>query len=84
MNVRHSVGHSSQRTCQYANRKHAVSKAEAHNKQSNALDKSVSYNLNVFPLPTASFHFLTFPVPCISESCVKVKINLNFYFHTSL
>ena len=22
--------------------------------------------------------------PCISESCIKKKINLNFYFHTSL
>ena len=24
------------------------------------------------------------PPPCISESCIKIKINLNFYFHTSL
>ena len=22
--------------------------------------------------------------PCISESCVEMKIKLNFYFHTSL
>ena len=28
--------------------------------------------------------FCLFPVPCISESCIKIKINLNFYFHTSL
>ena len=27
---------------------------------------------------------LTLPTPCISESCIKIKINLNFYFHTSL
>ena len=27
---------------------------------------------------------LSFPAPCISESCIKVKINLNFYFQTSL
>ena len=26
---------------------------------------------------------LTLPVPCISESCIKMKINVNFYFHTS-
>ena len=25
----------------------------------------------------------TFNVPCISESCIKIKINLNFYFHPS-
>ena len=24
------------------------------------------------------------PGPCISESCIKLKINLNFYFDTSL
>ena len=28
--------------------------------------------------------FLTLPVPCISESCIEIKIKLNFYFHTSL
>ena len=27
---------------------------------------------------------LTLNVPCISESCVEIKINLNFYFHASL
>ena len=27
--------------------------------------------------------FIT-PSPCISDSSIKVKINLNFYFHTSL
>ena len=27
---------------------------------------------------------LTLPVPCISESCIEVKIKLNFYFRTSL
>ena len=29
-------------------------------------------------------HFLTLPSPCIPESCIKIKINLNFCFHTSL
>ena len=28
--------------------------------------------------------YLTFPASCISESCIKIKIRLNFYFHTSL
>ena len=26
---------------------------------------------------------LTFNVPCFSESCIEIKIKLNFYFHTS-
>ena len=26
----------------------------------------------------------TLSYPCISESCIKIKINLNFYFHNSL
>ena len=28
--------------------------------------------------------FLRLLAPCISESCIKMKININFYFHTSL
>ena len=28
--------------------------------------------------------YLTFSSPCIFKSCSKIKINLNFYFHTSL
>ena len=27
---------------------------------------------------------LTLNDPCISESCIKIKIKLNFYFHTLL
>ena len=27
---------------------------------------------------------VTLNVPCISESCIEIKINLNFYFHTPL
>ena len=27
---------------------------------------------------------LTLSAPCIPESCIKIKINLNFYFRTSL
>ena len=26
---------------------------------------------------------LSFPAPYISESCIKIKVNLDFYFHTS-
>ena len=26
--------------------------------------------------------YLTLPTSCISVSCIKIKINLNFYFHT--
>ena len=26
---------------------------------------------------------LTLPVPCISETCIEIKIKLNFHFHTS-
>ena len=27
---------------------------------------------------------LILPVQCISESCIEIKIKLNFYFHNSL
>ena len=27
---------------------------------------------------------LTLPLPCIFESCIEIKIKLNFYFHTCL
>ena len=27
---------------------------------------------------------LTFPAPCILESCIKREINFNFYFHSPL
>ena len=36
------------------------------------------------PLLTILSVVLTLPAPCISESCIKITINLNFYFHTSL
>ena len=39
--------------------------------------------LNTFHVVCACFE-LTLNVPCISESCVKVKPKLNFYFHISL
>ena len=47
------------------------------------------FSINVIPqIIFSTFHSIAFsltvPVPCISESCVKIKINLNFYFHTSL
>ena len=28
--------------------------------------------------------FLTLPATCISENCIKIRINLNFYFRFSL
>ena len=37
--------------------------------------------LNIFFLKTGP---LAIPAPCISESYIKRKINLSFYFHTSL
>ena len=30
-----------------------------------------------------TFLFLTLLAPCTSEICIKIKINLHFYFHTS-
>ena len=32
----------------------------------------------------ACYGFLTLKDPFISESCIEIKIELNFYFHTSL
>ena len=29
-------------------------------------------------------NLLTLPAPSISEKCIKIKIDINFYFHTSL
>ena len=34
--------------------------------------------------PLISDFKLILPILCISESCIEIKINLNFYFHTSL
>ena len=31
-----------------------------------------------------SKNILTLSVPCFSESCIEIKIKLNFYFHISL
>ena len=28
--------------------------------------------------------WLTLNIPCISESCIEIKVKLHFYFHTSL
>ena len=32
----------------------------------------------------AKFSLLTLKVPCMSESCIEIKIKLNFCFHVSL
>ena len=47
---------------------------------------TVSYWICAFAsksLITAVFT-LTLPTPCMSENNIKIKINSNFYFHTSL
>ena len=36
------------------------------------------------PQPLSLSNLLTLPAPYISESYIKININLNFYFHTSL
>ena len=41
-------------------------------------------NKNAESLSDKFPYTLTLPVPCISESRIEVKINSNFYFHTSL
>ena len=41
------------------------------------------YSSNFFPF-TAFGLLLTLNVPCISESCIEIKVKLNFYFQTSL
>ena len=33
---------------------------------------------------SVTIQFLTLKGLCISESCIEIKIKLNFYFHTSL
>ena len=40
---------------------------------------SVSYGKR-----TVARYGLTLNVPCISESCIEIKIKLKFYLHTSL
>ena len=34
-------------------------------------------------IPQVFYIVLTLKVPCISESCIEIKIKLDFYFHTS-
>ena len=54
----------------------------------NELDKNLSHFLGFARSPHDPFYItdtmLTLPVPCISESCIEMKIKLNFYFYTSL
>ena len=44
----------------------------------------IRFKVNNRDLRTICLQFFTLPAPCISESCIKIKINLNFHFHTSL
>ena len=46
--------------------------------------KFLLYLLNSDTSTTKKFNFLILPVPCISESCIEIKIKLDFYFPTSL
>ena len=39
---------------------------------------------SAFPSGQTEKRDLTLNVPYISESCIEIKIKLNFYFHTSL
>ena len=39
---------------------------------------------SVFPGGQTEKLDLTLNVPCISESCIEIKIKLNLYFHTFL
>ena len=48
----------------------------------NDLSNEIMLNLSSFCITLIVY--LSLPVPCISESCIKIKTNLNFYFHTSL
>ena len=48
-------------------------------------NKYAKFNaMNVGARRQISLLLLSVPAPCISESCIKIKISLNFYFHTSL
>ena len=41
-------------------------------------------HMQIFLIYEFFWLYLTYHALCISESCIKIKINLNFYFHTSL
>ena len=47
-------------------------------------DKNNLYSLEHLNINILKIRLLTLPIPCISRSCIKIKINLNFYYHTSL
>ena len=40
--------------------------------------------INFHFVSSSEFKILTLPTPCISQSCIEIKIKLNFYFLTSL
>ena len=61
------------------------------NNLDNSFRKTSSYplwSLNLYLTWGQIFHhrYMTglTPAPWVSESCIKIKINLNFYYHTSL
>ena len=41
------------------------------------------FNSGWFLFTSLKWRSLTLPVPCISESCIEIKIKLNFYFQAS-
>ena len=52
---------------------------------SSKTQKSIYFENKFFLQIKKFIHYkLTLPVLCISESCIEIKINLNFYFYTSL
>ena len=50
----------------------------------NSFRLDTPFKIFVRVLNTSLSLFLTVYVPCISGRCIKIKIKLNFYFHTSL
>ena len=58
-----------------------ASVTSTHNGRENT-NKLLCTLLNPLPLVGLSLD-LTLPVPCVSESFIKIKINLYCYFHTS-
>ena len=41
-------------------------------------------NDSVVVCPSVVIVYLALPTPCISEKCIEIKINLNFYYRTTL
>ena len=53
-------------------------------KDKDVKDSTLRANHETFCAIWYHLYNLILPVPCISESCIEIKIKLNFSFHTSL